>query len=58
MQNLTSITKSSISYVSQLYGGKSHNNFVVRDSKYLDYIYPGNQVLADRGFNIREPIFP
>ena len=27
------------------------------DSKYLDYIYPGNQVLANRDFNIKEPIF-
>ena len=53
MQNLRSITKYSIS----LYGGRSHDNFVVGDIQYLDYIYPGNQVLADRGFNIKEPIF-
>ena len=45
----------SISYVSQLYGGRSHDNFVVRDSEYLDYIYPVDQVLAERGFNINEP---
>lgn len=46
----------SISYVSELYGGRSQDNFVVRDSKFLDYIYPGDQVLADRGFNIKEPL--
>ena len=57
MQNLTSITKSSISNVSQLYGGRSHDNFVVKDSKYLDDMYLGNQLLADWGFNIKEPIF-
>ena len=46
-----------LSYVSHLYGGRFHDNFMVRDSKYFDYIYPGNQVLADRGSNIKEPIF-
>lgn len=44
----------SIAYISELYGGRSSDRFVVRDSGFLDFIYPHDVVLADRGFPVRE----
>ena len=46
----------SISFLSELYGGRSSDRFIVKDSKFLDYIDPHDQILADRGFPIREEL--
>lgn len=46
----------SIAYISELYGGRSSDRYIVKDSNFLDYIYPHDQVLADRGFPVREEL--
>ena len=43
-----------ISYVSPAYGGRTSDVFVVRDSGFLNFIEPFDQVMADRGFKIKE----
>ena len=54
---LVAITpQGSIAFISDLYGGRTSDQFIVKDSKILDFIYPGDQVLADRGFPIREEL--
>lgn len=45
-----------IVYVSELYGGRTSDRYVVTNSKFLDYISAEDQVLADRGFPLREEL--
>lgn len=52
---LVSITpQGGIGYVSELFGGRTSDRHIVTHSRFLDYIIPGDQVLADRGFPLRE----
>lgn len=44
----------SISFVSEFFGGRTSDRVVVTASRFLDFIEPGDQVLADRGFPLRE----
>jgi hypothetical protein len=44
----------SVAYLSELYGGRTSDRHIVRDSGFLDYINPDDQVLADRGFGLQE----
>ena len=41
------------SWVSPVYGGRSSDIHIVRDSRFLDPLEPFDQVMADRGFKIR-----
>ena len=45
-----------ISYVSPVYGGRASDVFVVRNSGFLKLIEPYDQVMADRGFKIKEDL--
>ena len=45
-----------ISYVSPCYGGRASDIFVVRNSGFLNMIEPYDEVMADRGFKIREDL--
>ena len=40
--------------MSPAYGGRTSDVFVVRDSGFLNFIEPFDQVMADRGFKIKE----
>ena len=54
---LVAITpQGSICYLSELYAGRTTVRYIIRHSKFLDYINPNDQVLADRGFPIREEL--
>ena len=44
----------SISYVSDCYGGRASDLFIVKDSGFLKLLQPGDQVMADRGFKIQD----
>lgn len=44
----------SIAYLSQLYGGRTSDRYIVRDSGFLDFINPHDEIMADRGFGLRE----
>jgi hypothetical protein len=45
-----------ISYVSPAYGGRASDLFIVRDSGFLKLIEPYDQVMAGRGFKIKEDL--
>lgn len=54
---LVSITPNgSISYVSPCYGGRASDKFIVRDCGFLNLIEPFDQIMADRGFKIKEDL--
>lgn len=44
----------SIAYLSELYGGRTSDRHIVRDCGFLNYINPQDQILADRGFGLKE----
>lgn len=57
LKALVAITPNgAISYVSPTYGGRATDVFIVRDSGFLDLIEPFDEVMADRGFKIKEEL--
>lgn len=44
----------SITFLSQTYGGRASDNFMVKECGFLNKLQPGDQVMADRGFKIKE----
>lgn len=52
---LVSITpEGAFSFVSDLWGGNASDRFITENSGYLDLISAGDEVMADRGFLIRD----
>ena len=47
----------SIRYVSEFFGGQTSNRIIVTQSKFLDFINPGDRVLADQCFQMWEIFF-
>ena len=45
-----------ISYVSPIYGGRATDIFIVKDSAFMAMLEPYDEVMADRGFKIREEL--
>lgn len=45
-----------ISYVSPAFGGRATDIFIVKDSGFLNLLEPYDEVMADRGFKIREEL--
>ena len=43
-------------YVSQCYGGRATDKYIVRDCDFLNCVEPYDQIMADRGFKIREEL--
>lgn len=46
-----------IMYISQCYGGRASDNYITKDCGFLEYLLPGDEVMADRGFTIGEDLF-
>lgn len=46
-----------IMFISRAYGGRASDKFIVQDSGFLDYLDPGDEVMADRGFTIEDWVF-
>jgi len=46
----------SISFISNGWGGRTSDKFITEHSNFLTHLLPGDLVLADRGFNVRESI--
>ena len=42
-----------ISWISPLYGGRTSDMYIVRDSGFLELLEPCDQVMADRGFKMK-----
>ena len=41
-------------YVSSGFSGNASDRFIVENSTFLDYLQPGQRILADRGFTVRD----
>ena len=46
----------SVAFISKLWGGRASDRHIVTKSRFLSYLMPGDQVLADRGFTVREEL--
>ena len=46
----------SITFISKAWGGRVSDRLITRKSGFLDYICPGDVVMADRGFNISDDL--
>ena len=45
-----------ISYISNGWGGRASDKYIIESSGYLSNLLPGDVVLADRGFNVAESV--
>ena len=45
-----------ISFVSPCYGGRASDKFIVRNSGFYNFLEPYDQVMADRGFKIKDDL--
>jgi hypothetical protein len=48
--------KGFIMYISPLYGDRASDNYITKNSGFLNFILPGDEVMADRGFTIGEEL--
>ncbi|XP_046864361.1 uncharacterized protein LOC124458378 [Xenia sp. Carnegie-2017] len=57
MKVLIGITPSGVlSYISELFPGSTSDLEIVKKSNFLDILSPGDSVMADRGFNIKDEL--
>ncbi|CAC5380854.1 unnamed protein product [Mytilus coruscus] len=47
-----------IMFISKAFGGRASDKFIVEKSGFLNYLLPGDEVMADRGFTIENFLFP
>jgi hypothetical protein len=47
-----------IMFISKAFGGRASDKFIVEKSVSLDYLLPGDEVMADRGFTIDHLLVP
>ncbi|KAK7461581.1 hypothetical protein BaRGS_00038666 [Batillaria attramentaria] len=46
-----------IMFISSSYGGRASDKFIVQDSGFLNFLLPGDEIMADRGFTIEDWVF-
>ncbi|XP_046578747.1 uncharacterized protein LOC124286417 [Haliotis rubra] len=46
-----------IMYVSRCYGGRASDVYITKNSGFLNYLLPGDEVMADRGFTISNELY-
>lgn len=47
-----------IMFISKGFGGRASDKFIVENSGFLNYLLPGDEIMADRGFTINDLLFP
>lgn len=59
LKQLIAITPcGTISFVSNIYNGSISDVAIVKESKFVDLVEEGDDIMADRGFNIRHLLLP
>ena len=54
---LVSITpQGTVSFISKGYGGRASDKYITENCGYLKKLFPGDVVLADRGFNVEDSV--
>ena len=48
--------QSTICFVSEAWGGRTSDTFLIENCGFLDNLIPGDLVLADRGFTVQESV--
>ncbi len=57
MKSLIGITpQGSVSYISTGWGGRTSDKHITENSLFLTNLVPGDLILADRGFDIRDTL--
>ena len=46
-----------IMFISKAFGGRASHKFIVEKSGFLNYLLPGDEVMADRGLTIEDFLF-
>lgn len=44
-------------FISKAFSGRARYKFIVENSGFLNYLLPGDEIMADRGFTINELLF-
>ncbi|CAC5412038.1 unnamed protein product [Mytilus coruscus] len=47
-----------IMFISKACGGRASDKFIVEKSGFMNYLLPGDEIMADRGFTIDDLLFP
>uniref|UniRef100_A0A8C7WVI2 Uncharacterized protein n=1 Tax=Oryzias sinensis TaxID=183150 RepID=A0A8C7WVI2_9TELE len=47
-----------VMFVSKLFGGRASDNFITKNSGFVHHLIPGDEILADRGFTIKDILPP
>ncbi|XP_052074204.1 uncharacterized protein LOC127712052 [Mytilus californianus] len=47
-----------IIFISKAFGGRASDKFIVEKSGFMNYLLPGDEIMADRGFTIDDLLFP
>jgi hypothetical protein len=45
-------------FISKAFGGRVSDTFIVEKSGFMNYLFPGDEIMADRGFTIDDLLFP
>jgi hypothetical protein len=45
-------------FISKAFGGRASDKFIVEKSGFMNYLLPGDEIMADRGFTIDDLLFP
>jgi hypothetical protein len=44
-------------FISKAFGGRASDKFIVEKSGFMNYLLPGDEIMADRGFTISSNSF-